>query len=643
MKISKNNKNIKFNIKNKKNNINKKKKNVIKKSYNRFILNKNEINNNYKNILKQNFKKPLKFISKNIFINKKISVLDLSKKMSIKSKKVLKFMDKAGISGNVNDFLNQKDAILIIKKFGYKPVLNLLNDDFEKKILKERNINLNIKKKIRPPIVTIMGHVDHGKTSLIDYIRSTKIINKEFGGITQHIGSYHVNVNNKKITFIDTPGHAAFKLMRLRGAKITDIIVLVVSSDDGVMPQTIEVIKHAKLYNVPIIVAINKIDKCNNTTKIKNELSKYDIISEEWGGENIFVEISAKFGTGVKDLLNYILLQAEILELKVFYNCMAKGLVLESYINKGSGPVANILIKEGILYKGDVFISGVEYGKIRSIKNEYSLYINKAYPSMPVEISGLSGILSVGDEVLVIKNEKIAKEIINNRKNSLKNKKFNKYKRLNIDKMFSMVNDENISILNIILKVDVQGSLEIILNALKKISNNKVKINIVYSGVGNITKNDLDLSITSNAVIISFNIHIDNKIKFIIKNKNIIFYNYFVIYKLIDAVKILMSKLLKPLFYKNKIGVAEVKNIFNTSKSCIIAGCIIIEGIIKINSSIKIIRNRKKIFKGKLESLRHFKDNVQEVSSGLECGVGIKNFNDIKIGDILHIFEIIKK
>ncbi|WP_343190172.1 translation initiation factor IF-2 [Buchnera aphidicola (Mollitrichosiphum nigrofasciatum)] len=623
-------------------------KNKIKKNNLIFDSKKNHFSNkkkNYKYFLQQKFKKPSFLPVKNVVLNSEVTVFELSKKLAIKSVNILEIMQKLNISGNIDTILNLKEAKLIIEKMGFKAIIKSYTEDLENKILEKKDISNTIIKKKRPPIVTIMGHVDHGKTSLIDYIRSTKIVNKEFGGITQHIGAYHIEFKKEIITFLDTPGHAAFTEMRSRGAQITDIIVLVIAVDDGVMPQTIESIKHAKLSNVPIIVAINKVDKGNSgAVKIKNELSKFGITAEEWGGDTIFVEVSAKYGNGVNDLLEAILLQSEMLELKTCYNCRAKGVVIESYMDLGRGPIATILIQKGVLYKGEIVLSGLEYGKIRGIKNEYGVYIKKSIPSIPVEILGMSGILNVGDEIRVIKNEKIAREITFNRRNDLKALKFTNYTRHKIDDLLLNINIKNLPTLNIILKTDTQGSLEAIKKSLMELSDNKnALVNIISFGIGVISVNDAYLSLTSKSIILGFNVRINSIAKHIIEKENIQTYQYSVIYTLLDNVKLLLKNLLKSKNNKKKIGLVEVKNVFKNSNNSAIAGCIVLKGYIAIKSYIHLIRNDKVIFKGELESLRHFKENVKKINFGFECGVILKNYNNINVGDKISVFKNYKK
>nr|GEZ89434.1 translation initiation factor IF-2, chloroplastic [Tanacetum cinerariifolium] len=486
-----------------------------------------------------------------------------------------------------------------------------------------------------------MGHVDHGKTSLLDYIRSTKIACNEAGGITQNIGAYHVKTESGSITFLDTPGHSAFTGMRARGVKLTDIVILVVAADDGVKPQTIEAIQHAKEANVPIIVAINKIDKIgSDINQIKNDLTKYNIVSEEWGGENMFVSISAKTGKGIDTLLNTILLQSEMLELKAISTGMAEGVVIESYLDKGRGPIATVLVQKGNLKKGDVILCGLEYGRIKSLRNENGKILKNAGPSIPVEILGLSKVPFAGDQVTVVRDEKKAKEVACYRQNKSRELKLANQNRSNLENMFDNIKKSDFSELKVIIKSDVQGSLEAISGALLKLSTNEVKINIIGSGIGGITETDAALALASNAIILGFNVRADVSAKKIIEMEHLDLRYYSVIYDLIDEVQSAMTGLLSPEYKQNIIGLAEVRNIFKSPKFGLIAGCMVIDGIIKKNNPIRILRDHIVIYEGDLESLRRFKEDVSEVRNGMECGIGVKNFNDIKVRDNIEVFEL---
>ncbi|CAL4326436.1 translation initiation factor IF-2 [Buchnera aphidicola] len=590
-------------------------------------------------LLQQIFKKPESIINRDVVISGMISVSDLANKMAIKSSELIKSMMNIGIIGNINHILDQDTAQLIAEEMGHKVILHRENM-LEEMIMKDRDIGNSIST-IRAPVVTIMGHVDHGKTSLLDYIRSTKTAFYEAGGITQNIGAYHVNTDLGSITFLDTPGHSAFTAMRSRGVKITDIVVLVVAADDGVMPQTIEAIHHSQEANVPVIVAINKIDKIDSDIdKVKNDLMKYNILSEEWGGDNIFVPISAKTGKGINTLLNIILLQAEILELKAVPTGMAEGIVIESFLDKGRGPIATVLVQKGNLHKGDIILCGCEYGRIKALRNQSGEEVLNAGPSIPVEVLGLSKVPFSGDTVTVVRDEKKAKEVASYRKEKSREKKLMNQNKINLDNMFDNINKNDISELKIILKSDVQGSLEAISGALLKLSNDKVKVKIIGLGIGGITETDASLAVASNAIILGFNVRADSSAKKIINTEHLDLRYYSVIYDLIDEVKSAMTGLLSPEYKQNIIGLAEVRNTFKSPKFGLIAGCMVIEGVIKRNNPVHVLRDNIVIYEGELESLRRFKEDVNEIRNGLECGIGIKNYNDIRVKDIIEVFEM---
>ncbi|QIQ41398.1 MAG: translation initiation factor IF-2 [Buchnera aphidicola (Aphis urticata)] len=640
--VEKNKKNYNRNLKNyrqKKNNkqnINKKN----KKEDNRIYKNKKNIKQKNQSILlQQAFKKPESSINRDIIIHSTITVSDLSNKMAVKSSEVIKTMMHMGIMGTINHILDQDTAQLIAEEMGHKVILYKENK-LEELIMQDRDLGNSISI-MRSPVVTIMGHVDHGKTSLLDYIRSTKIAANEAGGITQNIGAYHVKTELGSITFLDTPGHSAFTGMRARGVKVTDIVILVIAADDGVKPQTIEAIQHAKEANVPIIVAINKMDKTDaDINQIKNDLTKHKIISEEWGGENIFVLISAKTGKGVDKLLHAILLQAEMLELKAISTGMAEGIVIESRLDKGRGPIATVLVQQGNLKKGDVILCGLEYGRIRLLRNETGKLLKNAGPSIPVEVLGLSKVPYAGDQVTVVRDEKKAKEVACYRKNKSRELKLANQNRSSLESMFDNIKKSNFSELKVIIKSDVQGSLEAISGALLKLSTQEVKITIIGSGIGGITETDASLALASNAIILGFNVRADVSAKKIIEVENLDLRYYSVIYDLIDEVKSAMTGLLSPKYKHNIIGLAEVRNIFTSPKFGLIAGCMVINGIIKKNNPIRVLRDHIVIYEGDLESLRRFKEDVNEVRNGMECGIGIKNFNDIKVKDNIEVFEL---
>ncbi|CSD27655.1 translation initiation factor IF-2 [Vibrio cholerae] len=488
-----------------------------------------------------------------------------------------------------------------------------------------------------------MGHVDHGKTSTLDYIRRTHVASGEAGGITQHIGAYHVETPNGMITFLDTPGHAAFTAMRARGAQATDIVVLVVAADDGVMPQTVEAIQHAKAAGVPLIVAVNKIDKDTaNPDNVKTELSQYNVMPEEWGGDNMFVHISAKQGTNIDGLLEAILLQAEVLELKAVKQGMASGVVIESRLDKGRGPVATVLVQSGTLRKGDIVLCGQEYGRVRAMRDEVGNEVEEAGPSIPVEILGLSGVPAAGDEATVVRDERKAREVANYRAGKFREVKLARQQKSKLENMFSNMTAGDVAELNIVLKADVQGSVEAIADSLTKLSTDEVKVNIVGSGVGGITETDAVLAAASNAIVVGFNVRADASARRMIEAENIDLRYYSIIYQLIDEVKQAMSGMLSPEFKQEIIGLAEVRDVFKSPKLGAIAGCMVTEGVIKRNAPIRVLRDNVVIYEGELESLRRFKDDVAEVKNGYECGIGVKNYNDVRVGDQIEVFETIE-
>lgn len=605
-----------------------------------FLTSKRNIKQKKKSILLQQvFKKPDSVINRDVIISSTITVSELANKMAVKSSQVIKNMMNMGIAGTINQIIDQDTAQLIAEEMGHKVILRRENV-LEELIMKDRDTGNNISVP-RSPVVTIMGHVDHGKTSLLDCIRSTNIASFEKGGITQNIGAYHVKTELGSVTFLDTPGHSAFTSMRARGVQVTDIVVLVVAADDGVMPQTVEAIQHAKAANAPIIVAVNKVDKVGiDIKKLKNDLMKYEILSEEWGGENIFVPVSAKTGQGINQLLNAILLQSEILELKAVSNGMAEGIVIESALDKGRGPLATVLVKNGSLKKGDIILCGCEYGRIKMLRNERGVEVKNAGPSIPIEILGLSKVPFSGDIITVVRDEKKAREVALYRKEKSRSAKLLNQSRLSLDNMFDNINKDNFSELKIILKSDIQGSLEAIHGALLQLSNNEVKVKIIGSGIGGITETDASLALASNAIILGFNVRADSSAKKIINSENLDLRYYSVIYNLIDEVKLAIKGLLSPKYKQKIMGLAEVRNIFKSPKFGLIAGCMVTEGLIKRSNPIHILRNNIVIYKGELESLRRFKEDVNEVRNGMECGIGIKNYHDIRVQDIIEVFEV---
>ena len=561
--------------------------------------------------------------------------------MSVKGVEVIKVMMKMGAMATINQVIDQETAALVAEEMGHKVVLRKENE-LEESVLSDRNAD-DLAKVSRAPVVTIMGHVDHGKTSTLDYIRKAHVASGEAGGITQHIGAYHVETDNGMITFLDTPGHAAFTAMRARGAQATDIVVLVVAADDGVMPQTIEAIQHAQAAGVPLIVAVNKIDKEDaNPDNVKNELAQYDVIPEEWGGENMFVHISAKQGTNIDGLLEAILLQSEVLELTAASEGMAKGVVVESRLDKGRGPVATILVQEGTLRKGDIVLCGLEYGRVRAMRNELGQEIEEAGPSIPVEILGLSGVPASGDEATVVRDERKAREVALYRQGKFRDVKLARQQKAKLENMFSNMAAGEVAELNVVLKADVQGSVEAIADSLRKLSTDEVKVNIVGSGVGGITETDAVLAAASNAIMLGFNVRADASARRTIENENLDLRYYSIIYQLIDEVKAAMGGMLAPEFKQEIIGLAEVRDVFKSPKIGAIAGCLVTEGTIKRNNPIRVLRDNVVIYEGELESLRRFKDDVNEVKNGYECGIGVKNYNDVRVGDQIEVYEIVE-
>ena len=591
--------------------------------------------------LQQGFNKPAAAVNRDVVIGETISVADLANKMAVKGSEVIKTMMKMGAMATINQVLDQETAQLVAEEMGHKVILRRENE-LEEQVMNDRDTSDEMAVS-RAPVVTIMGHVDHGKTSLLDYIRSTKVASGEAGGITQHIGAYHVKTDKGEITFLDTPGHAAFTSMRARGAQVTDIVVLVVAADDGVMPQTIEAIQHAKAANVPVVVAVNKIDKPEaDPDRVKTELSQYGILPEDWGGETQFIHVSAKQGLGIDELLDAILLQAEVLELKAVKEGMASGVVIESYLDKGRGPVATILVRQGTLNKGDIVLCGFEYGRIRAMRNELGKEVQSAGPSMPVEILGLSNVPSAGDEATVVRDEKKAREVALYRQGKFREVKLARQQKSKLENMFANMEEGKVSELNIVLKTDVQGTCEAITDALVKLSTDEVKLKIIGSGVGGITETDATLAAASDAIILGFNVRADASARRIIEQESVDLRYYSVIYSLIDEIKSAMSGMLEPEYKQEIMGLAEVRDVFKSPKFGAIAGCMVVEGNIKRNNPIRVLRDNVVIYEGELESLRRFKDDVNEVRNGMECGIGVKNYNDVRVGDMIEVFQVIE-
>lgn len=567
-----------------------------------------------------------------------ITVGELAQSMAVKAGEVIKELMKLGMMATINQALDMDTAILVIEEMGhkYKQVSdNAIEDSFLEEVKYEGELVS------RAPVVTVMGHVDHGKTSLLDYIRSTRVTTGEAGGITQHIGAYHVDTDKGMVTFLDTPGHAAFTAMRARGAQSTDIVILVVAADDGVMPQTEEAIQHAKAAGVPVVVAINKMDKESaDPDRVKNELAAKDVIPEDWGGDVQFVPVSAHTGEGIDELLEAILLQSELLELKAVQEGAATGTVVESRLDKGRGPVATLLIQNGTLNKGDIVLAGTSIGRVRALLDENGQPIESAGPSIPVEILGLDTPPGAGDQFLVAESEKRAREVAEIRFNKEKELHQAKQQAAKLDALFNNMGGAEASSLNVVLKADVRGSLEALVSALEQLSTDEVKLTVVSSGVGGITETDANLAFTSNAVIFGFNVRADAAAKRLVETNAIDMRYYSIIYDLIDDVKQAMSGLLAPELREEIVGIAQVRDVFRSPKFGAVAGCMVIEGSVHRNKKIRVLRDNVVVYEGELESLRRFKDDVQEVRLGTECGIAVKSYNDVKEGDQIEVFDV---
>jgi translation initiation factor IF-2 len=589
--------------------------------------------------LKHGFNKPAQPVERVVKIGETITVGELASRMAKKGTEVIKAMMKMGEMATINQILDQDTAVLVVEEMGHK--YELVNDNaLEDELIAD---SAQGDKTTRAPVVTIMGHVDHGKTSLLDFIRRAKVADGEAGGITQHIGAYSVETDNGRITFLDTPGHAAFTAMRARGATATDIVILVVAADDGVMPQTKEAVQHARAAGVPLIIAVNKMDKEGaDPDRVRNELSQLDVISEEWGGENQFVSVSAKTGLGIDDLLEAISLQAELLDLQAVATGPARGIVIESRLDKGRGPVASVLIQEGELKAGDILLCGEEYGRVRAMRDEHGQEIKLAGPSTPVEVLGLSGVPIAGENALVVQDERKAREVAAKRHTKQREVKLAKQQKAKLENMFANMESGDVSELNVVLKADVQGSIEAIADSLINLSTDEVKVNIVGSGVGGITETDASLAAASSAIVVGFNVRADATARRIIETEEIDLRYYSIIYELIDEVKKAMSGMLAPEFKQQIMGIAEVRDVFKSPKIGAIAGCMVTEGVIKRANPIRVIRDNVVIYEGGLESLRRFKDDVQDVKKGIECGIGVKNYNDVKVGDQIEVFEVVE-
>ncbi|ATH76746.1 MULTISPECIES: translation initiation factor IF-2 [Halomonadaceae] len=589
---------------------------------------------------KHGFQKPTQPIVREVSIPESISVAELADKMSIKANEVIKAMFTMGAAVTINQTIDQDTAAIVVEEMGHK--VKLVKDDaLETEMLE--GISYEGEEITRSPVVTVMGHVDHGKTSLLDYIRRAKVATGEAGGITQHIGAYHVEDNHGGVTFLDTPGHAAFTAMRARGAKATDVVILVVAADDGVMPQTVEAIEHSKAAEVPMVVAVNKIDKTGaDFDRIRNELSQHGVISEEWGGDTQFVHVSAKTGEGMEDLLEAIQLASEVLELTAVPSAPGKGVVVESRLDKGRGPVATVLVQNGTLKKGDIVLAGLHYGRVRALTNELGQQVDTAGPAMPVEIQGLDGTPDAGDDFMVVADEKKAREVANFRQGKYREVRLARQQKAKLENMFSQMGQDEVAKVNIVLKADVQGSLEAIKGALEELSTDEVQVAVVSSGVGGITGTDANLALASEAIVVGFNVRADAAAREIIEREGLDLRYYSVIYQLIDEVKQAMSGMLAPEWKEEIVGVAEVRDVFRAPKIGAVAGCMVVEGTVSRSKRIRVLRDNVVIYEGELESLRRFKDDVQEVRNGMECGIGVKNYNDVQVGDKIEVFDQVK-
>ncbi len=586
------------------------------------------------------FEKPVAPVVREVEIPESIAVSELAQRMAIKGNEVVKVLFNMGAMVTINQIIDQDTAALVVEELGHvaKPVSEAAMD--EQLLADEIEASEEGDAVARPPVVTIMGHVDHGKTSLLDYIRRTKVAADEAGGITQHIGAYSVKTDKGKISFLDTPGHAAFTAMRARGAQATDVVALVVAADDGVMPQTIEAIQHAKAAEVPLVVAINKVDRENaDPERVKNELSQHEVIPEEWGGDHLFVNVSAHTGEGIDSLLEAILLQAEVLDLKAVKDGPAQGLVIESSLEKGRGAVATLLVQSGTLEQGDMIIAGEEYGRIRNMFDESGKSIKSAGPSSPAVVLGLSKTPNAGDDFLVVKNERKAREVAEFRQGKARDAKLAQQQASKLEDMFTQMQQGEGESVSLIIKSDVHGSAEALRDALTKLSTDEVQVKVLSSGVGGITETDATLAAASNAVIIGFNVRADAAARTAIKESGVDVRYYSIIYEAIDDVKAALTGLLSPEIREQIVGLAEVKEVFRSPKFGDIAGCIVTEGFVKRSNPIRVLRDNVVIYEGELESLRRFKDDVNEVRAGTECGIGVKNYNDVKVGDQIECYE----
>jgi translation initiation factor IF-2 len=587
------------------------------------------------------FAKPTAPVVHEVHVPETITVGELAQAMSIKAGEVIKTMMSMGSMVTINQLLDQDTALLLVEEMGHIGIAAA--DEDPEALLVTSNTD---KEELQPraPVVTVMGHVDHGKTSLLDYLRKAKVASGEAGGITQHIGAYKVNLDGNEICFLDTPGHEAFSAMRARGASATDLVILVVAADDGVKPQTIEAIRHAKAADVPIIVAINKIDREQaDPDRVKQELANHEVISEEWGGDTLMNEVSALTGQGVDALLESVLLQAEVADLTARNKGPASGLVVEARLDKGRGPVATVLVQEGMLKKGDILLAGRESGRVRVLLDDHGTQVNEAGPSTPVEIQGLAGVPVAGDEIIVVSDERKAREIAMHRQGKFKEIKLAQQQKAKLESMFNRMEEGEVQTLNLLVKADVQGSVEALTDALEKLTTDEVTVKVVHGMVGGINESDVNLALASGAIIVGFNVRADATARKLIEAEEVDVRYHNVIYDVVDLVKAAMTGLLSPIIQEEHVGLVEVRDVFRAPKIGAIAGCMVLEGYVKRSLPVRVLRDNIVIFEGAIDSLRRFKDDVQEVKNGFECGIGIKNYNDIKVGDQIEVFHMVEK
>jgi translation initiation factor IF-2 len=582
------------------------------------------------------FELPTAKVVREVGVGETITPQELAQKMAVKATEVIKVMMNLGLMATINQPIDQDTAVLVVEEMGHTAKL-LRDDEVETDI---QGVDGSVIEKLpRPPVVTVMGHVDHGKTSLLDYIRKAKVAAGEAGGITQHIGAYHVQTPKGGVTFLDTPGHAAFTAMRARGARATDVVVLVVAADDGVMPQTLEAVQHARAAGVPIVVAVNKIDKSSaDPDRVRQELSKHEVIPEEWGGQNMFVNVSAFTGQGIDQLLEAILLQAEVLELAAPLDGLASGNIIEASMEKGRGAVATVIVKKGTLRLGDPIVAGQEFGRVRAMFDESGKSVQEAKPSMPVLVLGLSGAPNAGDELLAAESERKAREVALYRQGKFRDVKLAKQAAA-VGDVFLQMTETKAGVIGVLIKADVQGSAEALRDALNKLSTDEVQVKVVASGVGGITASDVQLAAASNAMVLGFNTRADSGAREMVKETGVDLRYFSIIYEAIDDIKQRMSGLLAPEVKEQIVGTAQVRDVFRSSKFGVVAGCLILEGAVKRNNPIRVLRDNVVIFEGALESLRRFKDDVGEVRAGTECGIGVKNYQDVRVGDQIECYS----